>query len=346
MNFIQKNSFIDEFIKAYDEELLSLPDSLKTYYLKDIKYTSKDNIDKIKYQADNILKCLPNKLILQNILLDDYKGDVFVEFVCLNNNSVFIFYDNKNNKILTIIAQSILEIVEKGIHPDLMEYQVVEISNGQIKGLANKFNVPDFLERANNTKNIINDLYNKMGIKGEIDIRSINNHNIYKFKIFDSIESYYDSFLFSLFFKNHGKVPLFLQEDKEEDYKKRFFKDSPIKDCNIDDYFENFKNIYEMLKNVSGLKVYPQMFKEDGFSNMVNTTPYLEIVFDDNFFYNLTFHIIVKDGLNVENILDEYIHTNIWKENNINFEKTNLFTVKDLIENKDEMLKYLKTMEY
>lgn len=338
MKLIPKNNFLEEFIKAYDKEWLGLSNLFK-------KEIQKDNFDKIKYQADNILEEIPNKKILQDIFLEDYEGDFFVEFISANDKSLFVFYDNENNKVLRIVTQSILSLI-KETHPDLIEYQVVEISNGEIKGLMNKYNVPELLERANNTKNIINDLYEKMGLKERVRIKSIGNYYYYIYttlkKHHDTylspVEEYYDNFLSSSFFKYGSNVPLSLKEEEKDNYVKRFLKDCPIKDYNIYDYLKNFKEIYEMLKSFSGFEITPQMFKQDDFLNMVIEIPHFELLVHDFDLPQYGFDIFVKNGLNSINILEEYIY--------INDNKSDIFLVKDVLENKREVINYLEAIRY
>lgn len=336
MKLIPKNNFLEEFIKAYDKEWLGLSNLLK-------KEIPKDNFDKIKYKADNILEETPDKKILQDIFLEDYEGDFFVEFISANDTSLFVFYDNENNKVLRIVTQSILSLI-KETHPDLIEYQVVEISNGEIKGLTNKYNAPELLESANNTKNIINDLYEKMGLKERVRINSVNDYYMwttikkYHDTFLSPVEEYYNNFLSSSFFKYGGNVPLSLKEEEKDDYVKRFLKDFSIKDCNIYDYLKNFKEIYEMLKSFSGFEITPQMFKQDDFLNMVIEMPHFELRVHDDDLPQYGFDIFVKNGLNSINILEEYIY--------INDNKSDIFLVKDVLENKREVINYLEAIKY
>jgi hypothetical protein len=344
IKWMQKNIFFKEFIIAYDEELSALADSTKLIYIDDISKNSNDYYEKIKKTADAMLENIASMTTLKHIILDD-ESQLFVEFKhcndksnCFNCNSLFKIYDKNNIEICKIKMPSVLSLCHQRLHEDLIEFQVLNIIDGEIVGLKNKYNVPELLKRTNNTKNIIDNMYNKIGLKERVQIRNIDTHAICDFQILFSIENYYDGCLSSLFFLNRSKVPLILIGEKEEDYKKRFFKNSMIKDYNIDVYFKNFKNIYEMLKKVNGLKVYCQMFKEDLFSNLVNTIPYFELVFDDDFFYRDTFYIVMKECFNINSILNEYIFINDFK--------SDLFVVRDLVKNKDEMLEYLKTIKY
>lgn len=352
MKIISKHNLLDAFIQAYDEELFSLSSSSKLLYVPSVKDTSKDNYEEIKKQVNDIPNWLSVMYQFKNIVLDEDIGEIYMKFEYGSNfdengrpidfSSIFEFYDKNDNEICVVELPSILAIVHGKLHEDLIVFKVVKEVNGEIIGLKNKYNNEKYLSITNKTYKYIESIYKKVGRDNAIEIRHICLHNQFKFNMLKSIEDYYNGCLCARMFHSVEKIPLVRSLNESElEYSKRFFKKHGISNCNINLILDNFKNIYLYLKELHDINVYQSFFADNyrDYSNLIYTNPRLLIELEE---VQMVFSFFIDECTTLENF--ESQNTFFGDYSNENFDE--IFTVGDLINNKKEMLDYIKTISY